>query len=343
MAPTWVCFPHPLTFLGSVFPTLLALPCLHARSGSPSTNITAKPAVLCLTSSWAMNTISAFSVRTFVGSVNPLASPRTRPKSSRQVPAPSVGSSPHYQLESDRDSSAPPPPTRTCGLRKQVAPGDRGEEVGRQDLSPYRGISSPSGINLKPFEYKEHDFRMPPKFLTPLLDRVIVAGYAAALYCAVRGDPKVPCVRMRARAPLEGNVCQDEAPTLPCHTDSSSLTALSSIYGISSLLTHLPALSLRPEPNSQIPVLHFPLKERAWWERGSVYTSSACSVFLGHRLQDWLSGNMDICSSPGPGLGKPWPAGQSYLPLVSLNEILLEHNPAHLLTCCLQEPQNLKH
>lgn len=49
----------------------------------------------------------------------------------------------------------------------------------------------PAGISWKPPEYKEHDFRMAPKFLTPLLDRVVVAGYTAALNCAVRGHPKV--------------------------------------------------------------------------------------------------------------------------------------------------------
>ena len=49
-------------------------------------------------------------------------------------------------------------------------------------------------MTLKLPEYKEHDFRTPPKFLTPLFDRVVVAGYAAALNCAVRGHPKVPCV-----------------------------------------------------------------------------------------------------------------------------------------------------
>lgn len=48
------------------------------------------------------------------------------------------------------------------------------------------------GITLKPLEYKEHDFRTAPKFLTPLMDRVVVAGYTAALNCAVRGHPKVP-------------------------------------------------------------------------------------------------------------------------------------------------------
>uniref|UniRef100_A0A2K5ECR1 Myosin binding protein C2 n=1 Tax=Aotus nancymaae TaxID=37293 RepID=A0A2K5ECR1_AOTNA len=54
-----------------------------------------------------------------------------------------------------------------------------------------------TGFTFKPFEYKEHDFRMPPKFLTPLIDRVIVAGYSAALNCAVRGHPKPKVVWMK--------------------------------------------------------------------------------------------------------------------------------------------------
>uniref|UniRef100_A0A2K6D775 Myosin-binding protein C, fast-type n=1 Tax=Macaca nemestrina TaxID=9545 RepID=A0A2K6D775_MACNE len=54
-----------------------------------------------------------------------------------------------------------------------------------------------TGITLKPFEYKEHDFRMAPKFLTPLIDRVVVAGYSAALNCAVRGHPKPKVVWMK--------------------------------------------------------------------------------------------------------------------------------------------------
>ncbi|XP_058136666.1 myosin-binding protein C, fast-type [Dasypus novemcinctus] len=47
-----------------------------------------------------------------------------------------------------------------------------------------------TGLTFKLPEYKEHDFRMPPKFLTPLIDRVVVAGYSAALNCAVRGHPR---------------------------------------------------------------------------------------------------------------------------------------------------------
>ncbi|XP_056681544.1 myosin-binding protein C, fast-type isoform X3 [Monodelphis domestica] len=54
-----------------------------------------------------------------------------------------------------------------------------------------------TGITFKPAEFREHDFRSAPKFLTPLLDRVVVAGYSAALYCAVRGHPKPKVVWMK--------------------------------------------------------------------------------------------------------------------------------------------------
>ncbi|XP_062031891.1 myosin-binding protein C, fast-type [Lepus europaeus] len=59
-----------------------------------------------------------------------------------------------------------------------------------------------TGITFKPFEYKEHDFRSPPKFLTPLIDRVVVAGYAAALNCAVRGHPKPKVVWMKNKVEI---------------------------------------------------------------------------------------------------------------------------------------------
>ena len=76
-----------------------------------------------------------------------------------------------------------------------TAPGAGAEAVGdSQGRSPHRCIFSPPGMNLKLPKYKEHDFRTPPMFLTPLPDRVVVAGYAAALNCAVRGHPKVLCV-----------------------------------------------------------------------------------------------------------------------------------------------------
>ena len=39
--------------------------------------------------------------------------------------------------------------------------------------------------------YKERDLRAAPQFLTPLVDRSVVAGYTVTLNCAVRGHPKV--------------------------------------------------------------------------------------------------------------------------------------------------------
>ncbi|XP_062456920.1 LOW QUALITY PROTEIN: myosin-binding protein C, fast-type [Rhea pennata] len=50
------------------------------------------------------------------------------------------------------------------------------------------------GLILKPMDYREHDFRTAPKFLTPLVDRTVVAGYSTALNCAVRGPPQGPKV-----------------------------------------------------------------------------------------------------------------------------------------------------
>lgn len=39
--------------------------------------------------------------------------------------------------------------------------------------------------------YKEKDMCSSPKFITPLVDRSVIAGYSAAISCAVRGHPKV--------------------------------------------------------------------------------------------------------------------------------------------------------
>lgn len=137
----------------------LVPPCPHSRSGSMSTNTIATPAVRCPISSWATSTTSGSSARTSVVSVTHLVSPRTQLESSSQVRG------------------------RAAWL---LVPG---WGWGGTDLI---GASSSLGITLKSLEYREHDFRTAPKFLTPLTDRVVVAGYAAALNCAVRGHPKVP-------------------------------------------------------------------------------------------------------------------------------------------------------
>lgn len=134
--------------------------CPCSRSGSMSTSTIATPAAQCLTSLWVMSTTSASSARTSVVSVTHQVSPRTQLESSRQVQGAAPG----------------------CWPLANVGVG----------LTYFMGVSHSPGITLKPLEYKEHDFRTAPKFLTPLMDRVVVAGYAAALNCAVRGHPKVP-------------------------------------------------------------------------------------------------------------------------------------------------------
>lgn len=47
------------------------------------------------------------------------------------------------------------------------------------------------GLQQKQQPYKEKDTCSSPKFITPLMDRSVIAGYRAAISCAVRGQPKV--------------------------------------------------------------------------------------------------------------------------------------------------------
>ncbi|XP_077170416.1 myosin-binding protein C, fast-type isoform X2 [Paroedura picta] len=62
-----------------------------------------------------------------------------------------------------------------------------------------------TGIVCKQMDYKEHDFRMAPVFLTPLVDRTVVAGYTTALNCAVRGHPKPKVIWMKNKMDLSGD------------------------------------------------------------------------------------------------------------------------------------------
>lgn len=48
-----------------------------------------------------------------------------------------------------------------------------------------------SGLAYNPLPFKEKDVSSSPKFTAPLVDRSVVAGYATAISCAVRGHPKV--------------------------------------------------------------------------------------------------------------------------------------------------------
>uniref|UniRef100_A0A6I8PER6 Myosin-binding protein C, fast-type n=1 Tax=Ornithorhynchus anatinus TaxID=9258 RepID=A0A6I8PER6_ORNAN len=72
-------------------------------------------------------------------------------------------------------------------------------------LSTNTAYIAKPGLQLKPLDYQEHDFRSAPKFLTPLTDRVIVAGYAAALTCAVGGEPKPRVVWLKNKMEISGD------------------------------------------------------------------------------------------------------------------------------------------
>ncbi|KAM4651446.1 myosin-binding protein C, fast-type isoform 1-T1 [Discoglossus pictus] len=59
-----------------------------------------------------------------------------------------------------------------------------------------------TGLIYKPLDYKERDVSMAPKFLTPLVDRTVIAGYSTALNCAVRGHPKPRVIWMKNKVEI---------------------------------------------------------------------------------------------------------------------------------------------
>ncbi|KAM3923282.1 myosin-binding protein C, fast-type-like isoform 2-T2 [Leptodactylus fuscus] len=64
-------------------------------------------------------------------------------------------------------------------------------------VSKNTAVIEKTGLIHKPRDYKEMDINEAPKFLTPLIDRVVVAGYSTALNCAVRGHPKPRVIWMK--------------------------------------------------------------------------------------------------------------------------------------------------
>ncbi|KAM9391573.1 myosin binding protein Ca [Pholidichthys leucotaenia] len=58
-------------------------------------------------------------------------------------------------------------------------------------------IISKTGLTCNPPPFREKDQSCSPKFTTPLVDRSIVAGYTAAISCAVRGNPKPKILWMK--------------------------------------------------------------------------------------------------------------------------------------------------
>ncbi|XP_072281513.1 myosin-binding protein C, fast-type isoform X2 [Pyxicephalus adspersus] len=64
-------------------------------------------------------------------------------------------------------------------------------------VSKNTAVIQKTGLVYKPPDYKEKDISTAPQFLTPLIDRCVVAGYSTALNCAVRGHPKPKVIWMK--------------------------------------------------------------------------------------------------------------------------------------------------
>ncbi|XP_035035721.1 myosin binding protein Ca isoform X3 [Hippoglossus stenolepis] len=64
-------------------------------------------------------------------------------------------------------------------------------------MSKNTAIIIKTGLNYEPPPFKEKDVTASPKFTAPLVDRCVVAGYATAISCAVRGYPKPKIIWMK--------------------------------------------------------------------------------------------------------------------------------------------------
>uniref|UniRef100_A0AAR2K6T1 Myosin-binding protein C, fast-type n=1 Tax=Pygocentrus nattereri TaxID=42514 RepID=A0AAR2K6T1_PYGNA len=58
-------------------------------------------------------------------------------------------------------------------------------------------VIAKTGLHYKPQPFKERDMSSSPKFITPLVDRSVVAGYNTAISCAVRGYPRPKIIWMK--------------------------------------------------------------------------------------------------------------------------------------------------
>uniref|UniRef100_A0A8C6L070 Myosin binding protein Ca n=1 Tax=Nothobranchius furzeri TaxID=105023 RepID=A0A8C6L070_NOTFU len=69
------------------------------------------------------------------------------------------------------------------------------------------GLSNDPGISLmyNPKLFKEVGMNHSPKFIAPLLDRSVIAGYNTAISCAVRGYPKPKIIWMKNNITIEGD------------------------------------------------------------------------------------------------------------------------------------------
>ncbi|XP_047017644.1 myosin binding protein Ca isoform X2 [Ictalurus punctatus] len=76
------------------------------------------------------------------------------------------------------------------------------EEAG---LSKNTAVISKTGLQYKTKPFKELDMSRSPKFITPLVDRCVIAGYNAAISCAVRGCPKPKIIWMKNKTIICGD------------------------------------------------------------------------------------------------------------------------------------------
>ncbi|XP_037545143.1 myosin binding protein Ca [Nematolebias whitei] len=78
-------------------------------------------------------------------------------------------------------------------------------------LSDQPGVSKNTAVIMKtgqmfaPKPFKEKDMSLSPKFTAPLVDRSVVAGYSAAISCAVRGYPKPKIIWMKNSMAIDGD------------------------------------------------------------------------------------------------------------------------------------------
>ncbi|XP_017274989.1 myosin binding protein Ca isoform X2 [Kryptolebias marmoratus] len=72
-------------------------------------------------------------------------------------------------------------------------------------ISKNTAVITKTGLMYNPKPFKEMDMSRSPKFTAPLVDRSVVAGYTAAISCAVRGNPKPKIIWMKNNIALEGD------------------------------------------------------------------------------------------------------------------------------------------
>ncbi|CAG5897281.1 unnamed protein product [Menidia menidia] len=72
-------------------------------------------------------------------------------------------------------------------------------------ISKNTAVITKTGLVHNRSPYKEKDMSCSPKFTAPLVDRSVIAGYSAAISCAVRGYPKPKIIWMKNNMMIEGD------------------------------------------------------------------------------------------------------------------------------------------